>query len=168
MQISWCNTCSGLPDPSSGSCTKRVAMRLSRIAGRVARGLSTAADAAHAAVVVAVAPPLYVGAPHVHAGGDYAEVQRVLRSASEAGAALALDTEFTSFPSYKPALELIQVGESGGAAACIDCANLSPAALVDLLGDAVSNCELVVHDGMRAYTHTTTPHTAHRLLDRYP
>lgn len=132
-------------------------MRLSRIAGRVARGLSTAADAAHAAVVArTVAPPLYVGAPHVHAGGrggDYAEVQRVLRSASEAGAALALDTEFTSFPSYKPALELIQVGESGGAAACIDCATLSPAALVDLLGDAVSNCELVVHDGMRAYTH---------------
>lgn len=64
---------------------------------------------------------------------------------------LALDTEFTSFPSYRPALELVQVAGLGwdgdGGAACIDCASLRPEALVSLLSPAASTRELVVHDG---------------------
>lgn len=64
---------------------------------------------------------------------------------------LALDTEFTSFPSYRPALELVQVAGLGwdddGGAACIDCASLRPEALVSLLSPATATRELVVHDG---------------------
>jgi hypothetical protein len=66
---------------------------------------------------------------------------------------LALDTEFTSFPSYRPALELVQVAgygwaeESGAGAACIDCAALRPEAVASLLAPAAAERELVVHDG---------------------
>jgi hypothetical protein len=66
---------------------------------------------------------------------------------------LALDTEFTSFPSYRPALELVQVAgygwaeESGAGAACIDCAALRLEAVASLLAPAAAKRELVVHDG---------------------
>lgn len=127
---------------------QRVAQALRR-AGRCASGAAASVvdETAHAA-------PLVVAATR---GDAHDRVNQMLRSVGSTAGPLALDTEFTSFPSYSPVLELIQVADTTGAAACIDCAPLSQAAVASLLRPAVDQCELVVHDGSSPTPHPSTP-----------
>ena len=88
---------------------------------------AAASTAASETAGPAVLAPVYVAAQ------DSVEFNQMGRWLDGQSGSLALDTEFTSFPSYEPVLELVQIAGSDGVASCIDCASINPAKVADLL-----------------------------------